>query len=367
VTPAVTRALGRPGRSLGVGRAVAVGAAALVGAVVVGVMVGQPLSLGTALRDASSIDRSILLRARIPRVLLGAVAGAGLAVTGSAYQALLRNPLAEPYVLGVAGGAALGATLALALGATALATTFGASVTALAAALGGFAATALVYATSARSSSSTGATGRDPASSLAIDPGARGSATAILLAGVVVNAVAAAAITFVKTVVKATVAQQLLFWLSGFLDVPATGTLVVVTLCVALGSTLLVRDAARLNLLALGDEQAAHLGVDVRALERRVFVASSLVVGAIVATCGMIGFVGLLVPHLLRRLMPRGGADYRVLVPASLAGGAAMLVLCDAGARIVYRVFDTEPPVGAITAMLGGPLFLFLLVRRRGR
>jgi iron complex transport system permease protein len=322
-------------------------AVVLLFALAAGVVAGQPLSLSRAWNDPGSIDRAILVRARIPRVLLGAVAGAGLASTGSAYQALLRNPLAEPYVLGVAGGAALGATLALALGAAALASTFGASVTAIAAALGGFAATALVYATSARST--------------------RGNATAILLAGVVVNAVAAAAITFIKTMVKATVAQQLLFWLSGFLDVPSLGTLAVVTGCVAAGGTMLVIDAGRLNLLSLGDEQAAHLGVDVRALERRVFVASSLVVGAVVATCGMIGFVGLLVPHLLRRLVPRGGADYRLLVPASLAGGAAMLVLCDAGARIVYRLFDTEPPVGAITAMLGGPLFLALLVRRGGR
>ena len=327
-----------------IGRVLAIGAAALLVAIVIGLVVGQPLSLGAALHDPGSLDRSILLRARIPRVLLGVVAGAGLAVTGSAYQALLRNPLAEPYVLGVAGGAALGATLALALGAAALASTFGASVTAMAAALGGFAATALVYAISAR-----------------------GNATAILLAGVVLNAVAGAAITFIKTTVKATVAQQLLFWLSGFLDVPSTGTLIVVTICVSAGSAMLVLDAARLNLLALGDEQAAHLGVDVRALERRVFMASSLVVGAVVATCGMIGFVGLLVPHLLRRLFPRGGADYRMLVPASLAAGGAMLVMCDAGARLVYRLFDTEPPVGAITALLGGPLFLVLLVRRRGR
>jgi len=117
-----------------------------------------------------------------------------------------------------------------------------------------------------------------------------------------------------------------------------------------------------LNLLAMGYEHAGHLGVDVRALEKRVFLASSIVVGAVVATCGMIGFIGLLVPHLVRRIV---GPDHRRVLPLSFVLGGATLVACDLLARVTFRVLGTEPPVGAITALIGGPLFLVLLARRR--
>lgn len=321
-------------------------AGALLGALAVGMLVGQPVSLARAWSDAASLDRAILVSARLPRVLLGLLAGAGLSVTGAAFQALLRNPLAEPYVLGVAGGAALGATLALAAGTAALAVPLlGASATAAAATLFGLLATALVYAIA------RGAR-RDRAP----------AATDILLAGVVVNAVATGAITFAKTLVRAGTAQQLLFWLAGFLDVATPTTLAVVATAVGVGATSLVVAAPALGLLALGDEHAAHLGVDVRRLERRVFLASSLVVGAVVATCGIIGFVGLLVPHVVRRLV---GPDPRRTLPLSLVLGAATLVACDALARASFRALGSEPPVGAITALLGGPLFLVLLTRQR--
>ncbi len=325
----------------------------LLAAVLLALRVGEPISLARAFADPGSLDHAILFRARLPRVLLGVIAGAGLAVSGSAYQGLLRNPLAEPYVLGVAGGAALGATIALALAGLATpASGLGlVAVVSVAAALCGALATALVYALASRGTALGAAPG-----------GSAGSATAILLAGVVVNGIASAAITFVKTLVRASTAQQLLFWLAGFLDVPTTSTLVVLTVCVTLGAAVLVMDAPRLNLLALGDEHATHLGVDVGALERRTFAATSLIVGAIVATCGMIGFVGLLVPHIVRRLL---GADHRVLVPMSLVLGAATLVLCDLLARATFRWVGTEPPVGAITALVGGPVFLALLWRGR--
>jgi iron complex transport system permease protein len=322
----------------------------LLASVLIALRVGEPISLGRAFAEPTSLDHAILFRARLPRVLLGVIAGAGLAVSGSAYQGLLRNPLAEPYVLGVAGGAALGATVALAIAgfATAASGLGLTAIVALAAAVSGALATALVYALASRGT--------------ALGASRAGSATAILLAGVVVNGIASAAITFVKTLVRASTAQQLLFWLAGFLDVPTASTLLVLTVCVTLGSVVLVMDAPRLNLLALGDEHATHLGVDVGALERRTFAATSLVVGAIVATCGMIGFVGLLVPHIVRRLL---GADHRVLVPMSLVLGAATLVLCDLVARVTFRWVGTEPPVGAITALVGGPVFLALLWRGR--
>jgi iron complex transport system permease protein len=294
------------------------------------------------LGDAESIDHAILFHVRLPRIALSAVAGAGLAAVGVAFQALLRNPLAEPYILGVSGGAAFGATLVIALGIPITAWWASAMVPA-SAMVGGIAATALVYAI-ARS-------------------GTEGSATSMLLAGVIVNAIAGALITFIKTLVSAAKAQDLLFWLMGFIDVPSMTTLVFVTLYVVIGCAFLIADSGRLNLLSLGDESAQYLGVDVRKLERRVYIASSLVVGAIVSITGLIGFVGLVVPHVLRRIL---GPDHRVLLPTSIVVGATMLVLCDLGARAAFRWLGTEPPVGAVTALIGGPLVLLLRRRRSG-
>ena len=275
---------------------------------------------------------------------MGLVAGAGLAVSGAAFQGLLRNPLAEPYVLGVSGGAALGASLMIAVGVGS--TLFSGLLANTATTLAGLVATAAVYAIAARAGrASTARSGGDGGAS-------------ILLAGVVVNAIASAMITLVKTLVRATTAQQILFWLAGFVEVPNANELMVVTAFVSIGAVILVRDAARLNLLALGDERAGQLGVDVRALERRVFLSGSLVVGAIVASCGAIGFVGLLVPQSLRAIL---GVDQRGIVPLSLVVGAATLVLCDALARASFQALGTEPPVGAITALLGGPMFLYVL------
>lgn len=299
----------------------------------------EPVSLLRALRDRSSIDHAILFDARLPRVMMAGVAGGGLAMVGAAFQAVLGNPLAEPYMLGVSGGAALGATLTIIAG-MAGTTILGASAVPAVALLGGLGATAVVYSV-ARSGGTTTRTG-------------------MLLAGIVVNAIAGAAITLVKTLVTAAQAQELLFWLMGFVDVPSTAQLVFVSLYVGAGAAMLVCDAGRLNLLALGDEGAAHLGVDVRRLERRTFVACSLVVGAIVSVTGLIGFVGLVVPHALRRLF---GPDTRAVLPASMFAGGGLLILCDLASRATFRWLHTEPPVGAVTAIVGGPVFLALLRR----
>lgn len=243
-------------------------------------------------------------------------------------------------MLGVSGGSALGATVAILLGLSST-TALGASLVPIAALFGGIGATAVVHLFAAAA------------------PGSRG--TSVLLAGVVVNAIASAAITFVKTLITPSKAQELLFWLMGFLDVPSRTSLVAIAVYVALGSAVLLRDAARLNVLSLGDDAAEHLGIRVRAVELRILVASSLVVGAIVSVTGLIGFVGLLVPHILRRLF---GSDARILMPASLGLGAATLVMCDLASRGAFRLLYRELPVGAITALVGGPLFLVLLRRR---
>jgi iron complex transport system permease protein len=316
--------------------------AALLATMALAVAFGaEPVSLARAVADPEGLDRILLLEVRLPRVILGAIAGGGLSLVGAAFQALLRNPLAEPYVLGVSGGAALGATIAIAFGLTATGL-LGAALLPGAALLGGLGATFVVYGVAR--GASAGASG-----------------ASILLAGVMVNAIAAALITFLKTLVTPSRAQQLLRWLTGFIEVPSTVGLVAMAAYVALGSAVLLRDAARLNLLALGDEAAQTVGLDVRALERRVFLASSCVVGAIVSVTGLIGFVGLVVPHALRRL---AGPDHRSLLPLSLAMGGAMVVACDLLARVLFRWLHTEPPVGAVTALIGGPVFLLLL--RRG-
>ncbi len=323
-------------------RTLAIGVLLFAAAMACGLLVGtKPLDISRALFDAQSQDREILVGLRLPRALLGAFAGAGLATCGVAFQAVLRNPLAEPYVLGVSGGAAFGATVGIVLGLAGL-TVAGASVLPLIALAGGLGATLLVYWL-ARSA-------------------ARPSGSSILLAGVVVNAIASGAITFLKTLVSDRVGQELIFWLVGFLEAPPTTSLVAVGAYVTLGSIVLLRDAGRLNLLALGQESAEHLGVDVRALELRVFFACSLIVGAVVSTTGLIGFVGLIVPHALRRVV---GPDVRVVLPLSAFVGAATLVLFDALSHGAFRLVDRQIPVGALTALIGGPLFLVLLRRSR--
>jgi iron complex transport system permease protein len=313
----------------------------LVAAVILAVRFGsEPVSAVRAITDPQSVDRIILVDVRLPRVALAALAGGGLAAVGGAYQALLRNPLAEPFVLGVSGGAALGATTVIALGLGA-STLLGAALIPAAAFLGGLGATLLVY-------------------SVARDARSGSTGTSILLAGVMVNAVASALITAQKTLVSPSRALQLLRWLTGAIDLPSPLALLLVAVYVIAGIAVLLADAGRLNLLALGDETAETLGIDVHALERRIFLASSCVVGAIVSVTGMIGFVGLVVPHVVRRL---SGPDHRRLLPFSILLGASALVLCDLAARLVLRWTGDALPVGAVTALLGAPVFLVLLRR----
>jgi iron complex transport system permease protein len=278
----------------------------------------EPLSLFDAV-SGRGLARTILLEVRLPRVALAALAGGGLAVVGGAYQALLRNPLAEPYILGVSGGAALAATTTIALGLSA-ATALGAALIPAASFIGGLLATALVYSVAR-----------------GLRDGAEG--TSILLAGVMVNSIAAALITFLKVLVSPSRAQQILRWLVGFVDLPYRPGLVAAAIYVGLGCAVLLHDAGRLNLLALGDETAAT-----------------------VSLTGLIGFVGLVVPHAVRRYL---GPDHRRVLPMSVICGASMLIGCDLAARLAFRSLGTEPPVGAVTALIGGPAFLMMLRKQR--
>jgi len=320
--------------------ALAVCALCLVAAVALGVAFGSGAATLADLFAGGTRAHDVIVGYRLPRVLLGVVAGAGLAAVGAAFQTVLRNPLAEPYVLGVSGGSALGATIATALGIDGLGLLGVAGVPAVAF-VGGAAATAVVWA---------------------LVRAGRSGGTSILLAGVVVNGIAGACITLIESLADPGKVQSVVWWLMGYLDVPSWGQLAFVSAYVASGLAILLVDAGRMNLLSLGDEPAASLGIDVRSLERRTFFACAAVVGAVVSATGLIGFVGLVVPQAMRRVL---GPDLRLVLPASALVGGATLVACDLLVRVMARRVHTELPVGAITSLVGGPVFLILLARRR--
>jgi iron complex transport system permease protein len=286
-----------------------------------------------------NVDAMILFHARLPRALLGAVVGGALAAAGAALQAILRNPLAEPHLLGVSGGAALGGVVAMVLGGSrgsgvSLAAPLGAFVGALGAML-------LVY----RLGTVHG----------------RLQPYTFLLAGVVCNAFAGALIMFVNTFADLLQAHGILFWLMGSLATYSYGLVLASFLYLAVAAAFLLFQTRHFNALSLGEEGAAQLGVNVERTRRIAFVASSLLVGAAVSVSGMIGFVGLIVPHVARLVF---GADYRLLLPASILLGGAFLVAADMLARTAMGA--TELPVGVVTALCGAPFFLYLL-RREGR
>jgi iron complex transport system permease protein len=291
-----------------------------------------------AVGSAQHATAGIVLDIRLPRALLAALVGAGLATAGALLQALLQNPLADPYVLGISGGAALGGVLALALGGAWLG---GALVPAVAFA-GALAASLLLYAVAA-------AGGRAPAHSL-------------LLTGVVFNAFASSLIVFATSATDLARVAGVFLWLIGSIRLVEPALLSGVAVLFGVGLAIALRFAYALNLLAQGDETATHLGVDVPATRRWILAGTALMIGASVAVSGLIGFVGLIVPHLLRLSL---GSDHRLLVPASALAGAAFLLVADTLARVVLA--PTELPVGALTSLVGGPLFLVLLRRELAR
>lgn len=275
---------------------------------------------------------------RLPRVLLGLLIGASLAVVGAALQALFRNPLADPFTLGVQGGGTLGASIAIALGWSAR--LFGIPLVFLASFAGAILAVLLVK-TIARSG-------------MVVLPGA------LLLSGVVVNLVASAAVLAIQYVVDPNAALRILRWIVGSLDVVGLEPVGRMFYLLVPAWLALLAMARQLHLLAIDEDTAATLGVNVARCENIVHVLCSFVVGVTVAMGGGIGFVGLIIPNAARLLF---GEDLRIVMPASLLLGGAFLVLADALARTILP--STELPVGAITGLLGGPVFLWLLRRRQ--
>src|SRR5437764_2739313 len=279
-------------------------------------------------------QQAILFELRLPRILLAGAVGMCLATAGAGYQALLRNPLAEPYLLGVSNGAAVGTMTALVF--------FGAHewsrpVMAFAGAL---AATFVVYQLA------RGRAGVTP--------------ERLILAGIIVTTFLSSAIVFLTTLMDATRIRSFTFWLLGDLSGTTSSLLSIALIAAGIGVVTLVVKARALNLMMLGERDAFDLGVEVGRVGLIVFIAASLLVGASVASSGSVGYVGLVVPHLVRLSF---GSDNRLVIAASALAGAAFVIIADTVARTI--IAPRELPVGAITALIGAPLFIYLL--RKGR
>ena len=310
---------------------------ALIGAAVIGSQrlpfAGSLCALaGSSNCALSGEERAILFDIRLPRIALAGAVGMCLAAAGAAYQALLRNPLAEPYLLGVSNGAAVGTMAALVFF-----TGYEWSRPIMAFA-GAVAATFLVYRL------------------------ARGRAGAtperLILAGVIVTTFLSSGIVFITTVMDATRIRSFTFWLLGDLS-GTTGSLLAVTVVTAvIGGLVLTLNARSLNLMMLGERDAFDLGVEVSRVRLIVFGAASLLVGASVASSGSVGYVGLVVPHLVRLSF---GSDNRLVIPSAAIAGATFVIVADTVARTL--IAPRELPVGAITALIGAPLFVYLLKR----
>lgn len=284
--------------------------------------------------EPNPVLETIVWRIRLPRALLAALAGGALSLGGLVFQALLRNPLAEPYILGVSGGSAIGAILGILLGLTRFP---GVSACAF---LGSLATLALIVAMSA---------GR---SVLKKD--------ALLLSGVMVNAFCAAVIMFLVSMTQDARLHNIIFWLMGDLSSAdgATVALLAGILLPCFGLVFLFSHA--MNLLLMGNDMAQSMGLQLRSVTVLLLVVTSLMVSAVVSYSGLIGFVGLVMPHLLRFVW---GSDHRVLVPACVLGGGAYLTACDILARVLPE--QGEMPAGVVTALIGAPLFIFLLRKTR--
>lgn len=274
-----------------------------------------------------------ILRLRLTRVTLGLVAGAGLAVAGVIFQGILRNPLAEPYVLGVSSGAGLGAVLALFF-------KLSMHLLPLTAFLGAGLTMFIVY-------------------NLARIQG-RVSTQGLLLSGVIVGAVFSSLLLFFVSFSPNEAMHGITWWLLGSLQVTDIRLLAAVSILIVSGIFVAVYFAKELNAISLGEEEAHHLGINVELVKKVLFIVASLITGSIVCVSGIIGFVGLIVPHAMRLIC---GSDHRRVLPASAMGAGAFLILADAISRTAMP--PVEIPIGVITALIGGPLFIMLLRRKQ--
>ena len=280
--------------------------------------------------NGSGIERDIIWKIRLPRVILGMLVGAGLACCGAVFQGLLRNPLAEPYTLGVSGGAALGVSLGVMFGISGV-------YIPVFAFCGSALSILLVYGIACRK---------------------RFSNPTLILGGVIMSFLFSSLVFFIFSVSRAEDVHGIILWLMGDLSSTSAPLIKIVSFFILPAIGLLFFFSRDINILTLGDEKAFHLGVNSKQVKKIIFIIASFITGACVAASGIIGFVGLIVPHFMRKIV---GVNHRLLLPASVLAGAIFLVLCDAAARVIIR--PLELPVGVITGILGGVFFLSFLLK----
>jgi iron complex transport system permease protein len=311
----------------------------LAGAMYLGISVGSTGSnFGDSMRllfmdkSAGSVPGAIIRQIRLPRVMLAALVGAALSSGGLVFQALLRNPLAEPYILGISGGSAIGAIFGIILGFSYFP---GVSIMAFTGSL----ATLLLL--------------------LAMSPGQTVfKRDSLLLSGVMVNAFCSAVIMFLISMTRDARLHNIIFWLMGDLSSADIGKVGILAAALLPCFILLFWLSNIMNLLLMGRDMAQTMGVNIKIVTITLLVVTSFMVSASVSYCGLIGFVGLVIPHLFRIIL---GSDHRILVPACVLGGGAYMVLCDLLAKILLS--QGEMPAGVITALIGAPLFIYLLKR----
>jgi iron complex transport system permease protein len=290
-------------------------------------------------KDWQDNEELALMEWRLPRILIAMVVGAGLTMAGVVFQALLRNPLADPYILGVSSGGSLGAVIAIMLG---IGTIKGFPTLPLFAFVGSLATVFLVYGIARI--------------------GGRTPTHVLLLAGVIVNAFFSAIIMFMVSIIRESETHRFLLWSMGNLAPIETNLTICSMVLVIIGSIILFYFAQSFNLLSMGEEVATELGVEVELVKKIAFILSSLITGASVSVCGIIGFVGLIVPHIVRMIV---GADHRIMMPVSALAGASFLIIADTIARTI--TLPAEIPVGVVTAMFGAPFFIYLLRTKKTR
>ncbi|MEI6134894.1 MAG: iron ABC transporter permease [Desulfomonile sp.] len=293
--------------------------------------------LNSTLYETSSTGVStIVFSYRLPRILLACIAGAGLACSGVVFQGVLRNPLADPYIIGIAAGGALGAVTSISL-----LKSNGLFMTSISSFVGSLVAVALVYGLTLLRKNST-------------------YINTVILAGIIVGSLMNATMLLIMSVSGSHELQRVLFWLMGDFSLADYEQIMFSGPIVIAGFLLIYLNANRLNVLALGDEFASTLGVDVTKRRLLLMTIASLITGSVVSVSGTIGFVGLVAPHSMRLLF---GPDHRILLPTAFLGGAIFLVISDTVARLV--AYPVELPVGVVTALSGGPFFLYLLLRNQ--
>ncbi len=292
--------------------------------------------LSFLLEGRGTVEYSILMDIRLPRILLGLAVGGSLSLAGVLLQGMFRNPLVEPYTLGISGGAALGVSLSIILG---MGTAFGAFALPFSGFIGAVAVILLVYTLSTR----------------------RGimKVQGLLLTGVMISFITSSLIMLMMSIAETEELHGIVFWIMGSLEEPRSELIKLTLIVAALGLVASYFFSFKLNALGLGEEEARHLGINTETTKRFLFVIASVLTGCCVAITGLIGFVGLVVPHFVRMFL---GQDHRILLAGSFLSGAIFLILCDTAARTL--IAPQELPVGVITGILGGTLFVYAISKR---